>query len=146
MRDDDAADAIARLLAQVVRRFQVSRHALPGADVTPRMLGVLQHLLAAGPLTLGELAAHLGASKAATTELAGRLAAKGLLARMPDERDRRRVFLWLSDAGRAQALALPHVTEDAALSRAVERLRPADRDQLLQGLRALIAASAKETT
>src|SRR5262249_7259901 len=106
------AAEVARLYPAVYRRFHLSRHTVPGSDVTPRMLGVLQHLAASGPLTIGELVLHLNLSKAATTELVDRLEVRGLVDRMHDERDRRRVFIWLTDEGRTRAAAHPRVLAD----------------------------------
>lgn len=134
------AEEVARLYPLVYRMFHTSHHALPGTDVTPRMLGVLQHLAAAGPLTLSELVLHLSLSKAATTELVDRLEHKGLVARMHDERDRRRVFIWLTDSGRKRAGEHPRVLEDELLLAALARMAPDDRQSLLNGLRALVAA------
>lgn len=134
------ATEVAGLYPAVYRRFHISHHAMPGADVTPRMLSVLQHMAASGPLTVGELVQHLSLSKPATTELVGRLEAKGLVARIHDERDRRRVFIWLTDAGRERALAHPRVLEDELLAQALARMRPQDRLHLVEGLRALLAA------
>jgi DNA-binding MarR family transcriptional regulator len=134
------ATEVAGLYPAVYRQFHASRHAMPGADVTPRMLSVLQHLAAAGPLTVGELVQHLSLSKPATTELVGRLETKGLVARMHDERDRRRVFIWLTDAGRERAMAHPRVLEDELLVQALAHMRPQDRVHLIEGLRALLAA------
>ncbi|HEV8194938.1 MAG TPA: MarR family transcriptional regulator [Ktedonobacterales bacterium] len=134
------AAEVAGLYPAVYRRFHASRHAMPGADVTPRMLNVLQHMVASGPLTVGELVQHLSVSKPATTELVGRLETKGFVARIHDERDRRRVFIWLTDAGRERALAHPRVLEDELLVQALARMRPQDRLHLVEGLRALLAA------
>jgi DNA-binding MarR family transcriptional regulator len=135
------ADEVGRLYPAVFRRFHVSRRAVPGSDVTPRMLGALQHLAAAGPLTAGELVHHLRLSKAATTELVDRLEQRGLVARMHDERDRRRVFIWLTDEGQARASAHPRLLADDELIRALARMRPDDRVHLVDGLRALLAAA-----
>jgi DNA-binding MarR family transcriptional regulator len=134
------AAEVARLYPSIYRRFHASRQALPGTDITPRMLSVLQHLAASGPLTVGELVEHLGLSKSATTELVGRLDAKGLVDRMHDERDRRRVFIWVTEAGQARAAAHARVLEDEALARALARMRADDRIKLLEGLRALLQA------
>lgn len=136
----EQAAEVARLYPLVYRAFHTSHHALPGTDVTPRMLGVLQHLASAGPLTLSELVLHLSLSKAATTELVDRLERKGLVARMQDERDRRRVFIWLTDSGRARAGEHPRVLEDELLLTALARMAPEDRHALITGMRALIAA------
>jgi DNA-binding MarR family transcriptional regulator len=134
------AGEVARLYPAIYRRFHASRQVLPGTDVTPRMLSVLQHLAASGPLTVSELVHHLRLSKSATTELVGRLAEKGLVDRLHDERDRRRVFAWLTEAGRARALAHPRVLEDELLARAMARMRTEDRTKLIEGLCALLNA------
>jgi DNA-binding MarR family transcriptional regulator len=84
-------------------------------------------------------AQHLGRSKATTSELVDRLAAKGPVARMRDDRNRRRVFGWLTDAGRARARAHPRVLGTDDLTKAIESMRPADRAALLRGLTALLA-------
>jgi DNA-binding MarR family transcriptional regulator len=135
------AEEVGRLYPAVYRRFHVSHQPMPGTDVTPRMLGVLHHLAAAGPLTLGELVLHLSLSKAATTELVDRLEARGLVARMHDDRDRRRVFIWLTDDGRARVATHPRVLEDELLAQALARMSAEDRTALVTGMRALLAAS-----
>ncbi|MBO0701338.1 MAG: MarR family transcriptional regulator, partial [Candidatus Dormibacteraeota bacterium] len=86
--DDPAADAraIARLYGELWRRYQPPARSIAGSDVTPRMLGLLRHLESAGPLTVGEQAAHLGIGRAAASELIDRLEGKGLVARMRDQR------------------------------------------------------------
>ena len=140
-----AADEIGRLYPAVYRRFHVSRRPVGDSDLTPRMLGVLHHLSAGGPLTLGELATHLGLSKATATELVTRIQQRGLVDRMRDERDRRRVYVWLTDRGRQRADSHARVLADDELLAAVDRMTLADRASLINGLRALLAAAdAKE--
>jgi DNA-binding MarR family transcriptional regulator len=136
-----AADEIGRLYPAVYRRFHVSRRPVGGSDLTPRMLGVLHHLSASGPLTLGELATHLSLSKATATELVTRVEERGLVDRMRDERDRRRVYVWLTDLGRHRADTHARVLADDELLAAVGRMRPTDRESLINGLRALLAAA-----
>jgi len=127
---------VARLYPAVYRRFKAPAQAVGGSGLTPRMLTVLQHLTGSGPLTIGEQAEHLGLSAATTSELVARLEERGLVTRMRDDRDRRR----LTDAGRASARAHPRVLADDALKRAVHAMRPTDRAALVQGLRALLEA------
>ena len=98
------------------------------------------NLAAGGPLTIGEQAEHLGLSKAATTEMINRLEAKGLVSRLRDERDRRRVFVWLTETGRDRLATYPDVLENELLVRAVTTMRPEDRARLVEGLRALLDA------
>ncbi|MFI6320681.1 MarR family winged helix-turn-helix transcriptional regulator [Nonomuraea sp. NPDC050556] len=136
----DEAEEIARLYPAVYRRFKATRRTLPGSPgLTARMYGVLSHLVAAGPLTLGELAEHLQLSRAATTELVNRVEERGLVARFRDERDRRRVFVWVTEEGRtAAAAASPSVLEADLLARAVRQMTQDERDGLVAGLRALL--------
>jgi len=145
----EIAEEVGRLYPAVYRRFRAPTRGANGADLTPRMLAALQHLLVAGPLTVGEQAQHLGQSKATVSELIGRLEARGLVARIRDERDRRRVFVWLTAAGQQRAKAQPQVLGTDALTTAVASMRPADRAALVRGLRALLAAhpdTSPETT
>jgi DNA-binding MarR family transcriptional regulator len=134
------AEEVGHLYPAVHQRFHTSRQTLPGSDVTARMLVLLRHLAASGPLTVGEQAQHLGLSKAAATEIVNRLEAKGLVARLRDERDRRRVFVWLTDSGHQRVASHPEVLENDLLVRAVARMRPDDRARLVEGLRALVQA------
>jgi DNA-binding MarR family transcriptional regulator len=105
------------------------------------MLGVLHHLTVSGPLTLGELATHLGLSKATATELVNRVQQRGLVDRMRDERDQRRVYVWLTEHGSQRANAHARVLADDELLDAVGRMTPTDRESLINGLRALLAAA-----
>jgi DNA-binding MarR family transcriptional regulator len=143
---DAVAVDVAQLYPAVYRRFHVAhRQKLPGTDITPRMLWILQHLAAAGPSTLGELAAALGTGKSTATELVDRLEAKGHVGRLRDERDARRVFVGLTTSGEAQARQrAPTVLADDALRAALARMTPDDRDALVRGLRALVHAGEEE--
>jgi DNA-binding MarR family transcriptional regulator len=148
-RDVPSGDAeaviaeITLLYPAVYRRFQSSRQRIPGTDVTPRMLGLLRLIAVAGPLSVGDQARQLGLSRATATELVDRLESKGLVARIRDAQDRRRVFVSLTDAGRARAAAHPEVLACDDLIRAIEAMRAADRRALITGLRALLEAASK---
>lgn len=137
--DETTAD-VARLYPAVYHRFHVSKLRLPGTDVTPRMLWILQHIASVGPSTLGELAAASGAKKSTTTELVDRLEAKGYVGRMRDERDARRVFVGLTPLGERRAGRAPSVLADDALRAALAHMTAAERAALVRGLRALVRA------
>ncbi|MEV6031815.1 MarR family transcriptional regulator [Nonomuraea sp. NPDC052116] len=138
MEEAEAAREVARLYPAIYRRFKASKRPI-AAGLTARMHAVLGHLQAAGPLTLSELAEHLQLSKAATTELVNRVEERGLVGRIRDERDRRRVFVWVTDEGRAAfAAATPRVLEDDLLARAVRQMTSQEREGLVTGLRALL--------
>lgn len=141
MDERETADEVGRLYPAVYRRFKASHRPVGESGLTVRMLAVLQHLTAAGPLTVGELAEHLRLSKAATTELIGRIEDRGLVGRIRDERDRRRVFVMVTDEGEARAGRAGQVLADSALVEAIRRMTPDERSHLVEGLRALIRAS-----
>lgn len=141
--DDPAAAAveISRLYGEMWRRFQPPRRSIEGSDVTPRMLGLLRHLDEGGPLTVGEQAVHLGIGRAAASELIDRLESKGLVERMRDQRDQRRVFVWLTEEGRSRVASLAGSVLDPPFLRAVAAITPEQRRQIIEGLGALLDAA-----
>ena len=73
--------------------------------------------LADGPKTAGVLATAIGLRPAATTALIDRLEAKGLVERVRDETDRRRVLVRMTDEGMRSTYAMyaPLVEEGQGL-------------------------------
>lgn len=130
---------VAALFPAIYRRFHPD--ALSHGALTPRMLVVLQHLLGAGPLTMGELGEQLGAAKPSMTELITRLESRSFVGRRRDERDRRRVFVGLTDLGQARAESSLLVLDSAALANAISVMDPGDRTRLVRGMRALVRAA-----
>jgi len=138
---DELAVEVARLYPAVYRRFHLEhRQKLPGTDITPRMLWILQHLAAVGPSTLGELSEALGTKKSTATELVDRLETKGCVGRMRDDRDARRVFVGLTRAGERHARRPPSVLAGDALRAALARMTADELRALVRGLRALVRA------
>lgn len=137
-----AAREISRLYGTMWHRFQTPKQRILGSDVTQRMLGILRHLGEAGPLTVGEQALHLGISRATASELIDRLEAKGLVERMRDERDQRRVFVWLTDEGRRRVTTMAGSAWEDPFVAAVAALPEKTRRQIIDGLGALLDAAA----
>jgi DNA-binding MarR family transcriptional regulator len=140
-----AAREISRLYGEMWRRFQPPRRSIEGSDVTPRMLGLLRHLEGSGPLTVGEQAVHLGIGRAAASELIDRLESKGLVERMRDQRDQRRVFVWLTDEGRRRVASLAGSVLDPPFLHAVAAISPEQRRHIIDGLEALLRAAGTST-
>lgn len=142
MEEEAAVEEISRLYPAVHRRLRTSGRLLPGGGVTARMLSVLRHLVSYGPLTVGELAGHLRLSRAATTELVDRVEGRGLVARVRDHRDRRRVYVRITDAGRTTATSAARDEAerggDDPLTTAVRTMTPQERQGLVDGMRALL--------
>jgi len=133
-----AARRVARLLPEVYRRYHWANR-VQGGDlpVTHRALEVLQHLSASGPLTVGEQAVHLGLRRNSVTELLQRLERKGLVARIRDERDERRVLVWLTEAGRNVVSRIGQVAAPDLIAQTMASLSPEDRALAVRGLELL---------
>ena len=136
-----AARRVARLFPEVYRRYHWANR-VRGADlpVTRRALEVLQHLSLSGPLTVGEQAEHLGLRRNSVSELLQRLETKGLVARIRDERDERRVLVWLTDAGRDVVSRVGQVLAPDLIARVMANLSPEERAAVVRGVELLATA------
>jgi DNA-binding MarR family transcriptional regulator len=136
-----AARRVARLFPEVYRRYHWANR-VQGADlpVTRRALEVLQHLSLSGPLTVGEQAEHLGLRRNSVSELLQRLEAKGLVARIRDERDERRVLVWLTDAGRDVVSRVGQVLAPDLIAQVMANLSPEERAAVVRGVELLATA------
>lgn len=71
----------------------------PRSQLAGASRAVLEHLAMAGPLTVGEAAAHLSRAQSVVSEIVSHLEDQGLLERENDPADRRRTLIWLTPAG-----------------------------------------------
>jgi DNA-binding MarR family transcriptional regulator len=140
-----AARRVARLFPEVYRRYHWANRVRGGdLPVTRRSLEVLQHLAASGPLTVGEQAEHLGLRRNSVSELLARLEDKGLVARVRDERDERRVLVWLTQAGRDVVSRVGQVLAPDLLVTVMEHLNAEERAAVVRGFE-LIASTPPST-
>ncbi len=117
------------------------RGQLPGAS-----RAVLEHLAMAGPLTIGEAAAHLGRAQSVVSEIVSHLTDQGLLERESDPADRRRTLIWLTPAGQDALRRDREVLGLDLLARAFTRLPAGQADALIAGLQALVHATEGDTS
>ena len=138
MSTDSDAERFGQLYMSVYDHFH---HRQSPASYVPsrEALAVLTHLLGTGPLTISEACQHFGRSQAAMSEIVTRLEERELLARMPDERDRRRHLVWLTPAGRALQARCTRVLETERVAAALEHLTSTERSALFSGLAKLVA-------
>jgi DNA-binding MarR family transcriptional regulator len=122
---DDVEDAMGtstlRLLRELLDAAQQSGPVVARrAGLTPTELASLEQL-ARHPWGPGELARHLGVSSAAASGIVDRLVSRGHVERRPDERDRRRTRVVLTDSGRAEVLGhlMPMFADLDALDRSL---------------------------
>ena len=135
---EDMAETFARQFGSVYLRFH--RRDAKGPGLTAASRSVLQHLAMAGPLTVGELCAHLDRSQSVVSDIVSQLADKGLLERQQDAHDRRRRLVWLSPDGLLFLDRERDVLSVELLQRAIGAMTPAARSALLEGVGALLTA------
>ena len=145
MSEHDPTDALstARLYGELFPMVYLRFHRRDGKqrELSGASRAVLLHLTLSGPLTVGQCSRHLGRAQSVLSEIVDQLEQHGLLARVRDERDRRRTLIWLTDSGRARLAKEQEVLSLALLERAAGELTPRQRKNLLEGTRALIEAA-----
>jgi len=75
----------------------------------------------------------MGLRRNSVSEMLQRLEAKGLVARIRDERDERRVLVWLTDAGRDVVSRVGQVLAPDLIAEAMAALSPAERAIVVRG-------------
>lgn len=103
--------------------------------------GVMLHLANTGPLTIGELSKHLERAQSVISEIVDHLERDGLLERLRDPRDRRRVLVWLSEAGMEALEREREVLSRELVAAAMAAMTSAERTALMNGMRALVRAA-----
>ncbi|MBV9451186.1 MAG: winged helix-turn-helix transcriptional regulator [Streptosporangiaceae bacterium] len=134
--DQVRAERFAELFRAVYLTFHRRdrpRSQLPGAS-----RAVLEHLALAGPLTIGEAAAHMHRAQSVVSEIVTHLERDGLLERESDPADRRRTLIWLTEDGHEALRRDRDVLGVDLLARAMARLPRGQADALNDAMRALI--------
>lgn len=108
-RTDSALRAIRRLL----RAAEMSEKQLAAATgLTPSQLVVLQEVARHGETTAGAIAAAVQFSHATVTSLVDRLVARDFVVRSRREKDRRQVWVSITEAGNAMLSSAPDMMQD----------------------------------
>jgi DNA-binding MarR family transcriptional regulator len=115
------------------------RSELPGAS-----RAVLEHLALAGPLTIGEAAAHMRRAQSVISEIVTHLERDGLLERESDPGDRRRTLIWLTPGGHEALRRDREVLHVDLLACALARLPSGQADALNAAMRALIGCAQSD--
>jgi DNA-binding MarR family transcriptional regulator len=126
-------DDLFRQVYLTFHRRDEKRSQLSGASAA-----VLTHLSMSGPLTIGELAAHLDRAQSVASDIVSGLERKGLVERRDDRTDRRRTLVWLTEHGEDALRAYDSVLGHDRLQYALARLTTAETDGLFTALRRLV--------
>jgi DNA-binding MarR family transcriptional regulator len=114
----------------------------PRSQLSGASRAVLEHLALAGPLTVGEAAAHMSRAQSVISEIVTHLERQGLLEREDDPADRRRTLIWLTAQGHEALRRDREVLSVDMLARAMAQLSPDQADELIAGLRTLVDLAA----
>ncbi|MBN2525901.1 MAG: MarR family transcriptional regulator [Deltaproteobacteria bacterium] len=140
MSIENDATIFTSLFADVYLHFY--RRLSPGEyQISPESLAIILHLNQSGPLTVQEAAVHFSRSQSAMSEILERLEKRNLLQRIPDERDKRRHLVWLTEKGRDVIHTEQQVLSKPLLMAAMERLDDTQKSELFNGLNALLDAA-----
>lgn len=133
---EEQSRAFAHLFCEVFALFH--RRVPKRKGLTPESWAVLEHFRLAGPLTVTEASRHTDRAQSVMSGIIDHLQKKGLLQRLRDERDRRRVLVWLTPAGHDRLAKEAQVLDEERLARALARMMEADRTQLLTAVERLL--------
>jgi len=138
------ARARAEQFADLFRAVYLTFHRRDGprSQLSGASRAVLEHLALAGPLTVGEAAAHMNRAQSVISEIVAHLERQGLLEREDDPADRRRTLIWLTAPGHDALRRDREVLSVDMLAGAMARLPPDQASELLAGLRALVDLAA----
>ncbi len=139
---EDFVNSIQKLFPRIMRYLEdEATRELIGLEVTPSQMNALVVLYGPSNLPMGELAEQLGLTESAATRLVDRLLRMNLARRERDEVDRRVVRVRLSSYGR-QLAELVFDRRQEQFARFAERMSADNRQHLITGLSALLAAFA----
>jgi DNA-binding MarR family transcriptional regulator len=139
--EEQRAERFAERFRAVYLTFH--RRDRPRSQLQGASRAVLEHLALAGPLTIGEAAAHLNRAQSVISEIVSHLENQGLLERESDPADRRRTLIWLTQAGHSALRRDREVLGLDLLARALARVPPGQADDLVAGLQALVEAAGQ---
>lgn len=111
-----------------------------GDVVSLRHVQILDHLDSIQSVSLTALADHLGVTLGTASVAIERLVKRGYVSRVPDDIDRRRIHLRLTDAG-ARVCAAHSVLDPMLVEQLLGVLSDEDRQRALDGLELLAAAA-----
>ena len=136
-RGENVADLV-REHSSAVMRYAAATAKRMGLEASE--LSALEHLQAAGPITLGRLGERLSMSPGAVTALVDRLEKKGYVERIPNPKDRRSALVRETQAGLEDSLEhlWPYIEEMRGIE---ERFSEGEREIIARFLTAATEAT-----
>ncbi|MFW5826828.1 MAG: MarR family winged helix-turn-helix transcriptional regulator [Alkalispirochaeta sp.] len=118
MDKQDTSAYVLSTLRQIIRAIDIhSRQLSKKYGLTGPQLIVISEIGQYGPMTIGELARRISLSQATVTTILDRLELKELATRERDSRDKRRVYVAITDKARTILESHPNFLQDAFVRR-----------------------------
>ncbi len=136
----EAVGAIRRSVVRIIRRLRLER---PDEALSLFKLSILGMLYRKGPMTAGDLAAREHIRPQSLTRLLASFERKNYVSRQPDKRDRRRLLITLTPAGK-KALLADIRKKEAWLAGRMKRTLSAEERRLLFRASRLLDRLAEE--
>jgi DNA-binding MarR family transcriptional regulator len=141
---DDPVETLLRLYPRIFYACHTRhvREPRSGRTLSAHQASILDHLDAKDPMTLAELAEHMGVTPATMCLHVERLARRGYLVRSRDPRDARRARLLISESG-LRVRGAKSVLDPERVRALLRCLSPRERDLGLRGLSILARAAGE---
>lgn len=118
MNSHDASAYVLSTLRQIIRAIDIhSRQLSKKYGLTGPQLIVISEINQYGSMTIGELARRISLSQATVTTILDRLEKKGLAERTRDKRDKRRVYVDITESARTILETHPNFLQEAFVRR-----------------------------
>lgn len=114
-----------------------------GVSITPEGRALLQHLMWSGPLSIGELAAHVDRAQSVVSESVGVLVSHRLITKVRDPRDRRRSLVWLTERAQKWLTEEQEPLDRERLGAVLSAMDPEDRRRLLESLQRFVTEAQR---
>jgi DNA-binding MarR family transcriptional regulator len=143
----DFEDEVLSSLKRIIRAVDLhSRHLLVRHGLSSPQLICLRELARGGPMLSGQLASRVNLSPATLSGIVDRLEARGLIRRVRQQDDKRRVMVELSEAGRTLLMHAPSPLQHGFLQefRAMSKKQQAEIAHVLKELGRMMENRALE--
>jgi DNA-binding MarR family transcriptional regulator len=118
MNKQDASTYVLSTLRQIIRAIDIhSRKLSKQFGLTGPQLIVISEIGQYGPMTIGDLARRISLSQATVTTILDRLELKELAQRTRDKKDKRRVYVDITDKARSILETHPNFLQEAFVRR-----------------------------
>ena len=136
---DGLTNLVVVALRRIIRAIDLrSRHLVTRYGLTGPQLVVLRELESHDGISVGQLTRSIHLSQATVTGILDRLAKRELVRRRRSDRDRRRVHVWLTEAGKQLLVDAPSLLQEE-FTEQFGKLEDWEQSQILSALQRVVS-------